>query len=39
MADPAGKLELGPVAAEKPEELNLVLGQSHAIRAGEDLYK
>ena len=34
-----GRLELRVVAIEKPEEVNLILGQSHFIKTVEDLHE
>jgi len=39
MAAPTTKIELHVVAVEKPEELNLILGQSHFIKTVEDLHE
>jgi len=39
MAEPETKVELHLVAVEKPEELNLILGQSHFIKTVEDLHE
>jgi adenosine/AMP kinase len=35
----ADKIELDVVAVDKPEELNLILGQSHFIKTVEDLHE
>jgi adenosine/AMP kinase len=35
----SARLELTTVALEKPEELNLILGQAHFIKTVEDLYE
>jgi hypothetical protein len=35
----SGELELITVEIEKPEELNLILGQAHFIKTVEDLYE
>jgi adenosine/AMP kinase len=37
--DDPGKIELQVVAIEKPDELNLILGQSHFIKTVEDLHE
>jgi len=37
--DDPGKIELQVVAVEKPDELNLILGQSHFIKTVEDLHE
>jgi adenosine/AMP kinase len=39
MAQREGKLELHAVAVEKPEELNVILGQAHFIKTIEDLHE
>jgi uncharacterized protein len=39
MAEPATKIALHVVAVEKPDELNLILGQSHFIKTIEDLHE
>ena len=39
MAEPAGKIELHAVVVEKPDELNLILGQAHFIKTVEDLHE
>jgi uncharacterized protein len=39
MNEDAGKIELRLVQVEKPEELNLILGQSHFIKTVEDLHE
>ncbi len=39
MAEPTTQVELHVVAVEKPEELNLILGQSHFIKTVEDLHE
>jgi uncharacterized protein len=39
MAEPAPNIELHVVAVEKPEELNLILGQSHFIKTVDDLHE
>jgi adenosine/AMP kinase len=39
MAEPETKVELHLVTVEKPEELNLILGQSHFIKTVEDLHE
>jgi adenosine/AMP kinase len=39
MAEPATKIDLHVVAVEKPDELNLILGQSHFIKTIEDLHE
>lgn len=39
MTDNATKIELHLVAVEKPEELNLILGQAHFIKTVEDLHE
>jgi adenosine/AMP kinase len=39
MAERAGKLELHAVAVDKPEELNVILGQAHFIKTVEDLHE
>ena len=39
MAEPATEIELRVVGLEKPEELNLILGQSHFIKTVEDLHE
>ena len=35
----AGKIQVHVVAMEKPEELNLILGQAHFIKTVEDLHE
>jgi uncharacterized protein len=39
MAENTGKIELLTVAVDNPEELNLILGQSHFIKTVEDLHE
>ena len=39
MNEDAGKMELQLVQVENPEELNLILGQSHFIKTVEDLHE
>jgi len=39
MAEPATEIELRVVTLDKPEELNLILGQSHFIKTVEDLHE
>ena len=39
MAEQATRIELQLVAVEKPEELNLILGQAHFIKTVEDLHE
>jgi adenosine/AMP kinase len=39
MADRAHKVELEVVAVEKPQDLNLILGQAHFIKTIEDLHE
>ncbi|MGZ6587328.1 MAG: adenosine-specific kinase, partial [Solirubrobacteraceae bacterium] len=39
MAKRTTDVELHVVAVEKPEELNLILGQSHFIKTVEDLHE
>ena len=39
MAHQATKIELQTVAVEKPDELNLILGQAHFIKTVEDLHE
>ena len=39
MNEDAGKMELQLVEVENPEELNLILGQSHFIKTVEDLHE
>ena len=39
MTEDAGKIELHVVPIEKPEDLNLILGQSHFIKTVEDLHE
>jgi adenosine/AMP kinase len=39
MAERAGNIELHAVSVEKPEELNLILGQAHFIKTIEDLHE
>jgi uncharacterized protein len=39
MAEPATNVELNVVTVEKPEDLNLILGQSHFIKTVEDLHE
>jgi uncharacterized protein len=39
MAESATKVELHVVKVEKPEELNVILGQSHFIKTVEDLHE
>jgi adenosine/AMP kinase len=39
MAQREGKTELHVVAVEKPDELNLILGQAHFIKTIEDLHE
>jgi uncharacterized protein len=39
MTEPTSKIELHLVPIEKPEELNLILGQSHFIKTVEDLHE
>jgi len=39
MAEPASGVQLHLVAVEKPEELNLILGQAHFIKTVEDLHE
>lgn len=39
MGEPETKVELHLVTVEKPEELNLILGQSHFIKTVEDLHE
>ena len=39
MAEPTSKIEVAVVAVEKPDELNLILGQSHFIKTVEDLHE
>ena len=39
MAHPATKIELQTVAVEKPDDLNLILGQAHFIKTVEDLHE
>ena len=39
MAERAGNIELHAVSIEKPEELNLILGQAHFIKTIEDLHE
>ena len=39
MAAPAGKIELHAVTVEKPDELNLILGQAHFIKTVEDIHE
>ena len=39
MTEPASNIELHVVAVEKPEDLNLILGQSHFIKTVEDLHE
>jgi len=35
----SGKVEISTVIIEKPEEVNIILGQSHFIKTVEDLYE
>jgi hypothetical protein len=39
MADGAQRIELEVVAVEKPQDLNLILGQAHFIKTVEDLHE
>ena len=39
MSSPSAQLKLVTVPIEKPEDLNLILGQSHFIKTVEDLYE
>jgi adenosine/AMP kinase len=39
MSSPSAQLKLVTVPVEKPEDLNLILGQSHFIKTVEDLYE
>ena len=39
MTEHVGNIELHLVPVEKPEELNLILGQSHFIKTVEDLHE
>jgi adenosine/AMP kinase len=39
MTDGAGKIELQVVAVEKPQDLNLILGQAHFVKTVEDLHE
>jgi uncharacterized protein len=39
MNEDPGKIELHLIPVEKPEELNLILGQSHFIKTVEDLHE
>ena len=39
MSEDAGKIDLHLVPVENPEELNLILGQSHFIKTVEDLHE
>ena len=39
MAERAGQLELHTVAVDKPDELNVIVGQAHFIKTVEDLHE
>jgi len=39
VAEPVARIELHVVAVDKPEELNLILGQAHFIKTIEDLHE